>query len=100
MNIKVLAVLFAVILFAAPETYVDVKIDAAGQLQITTSEKKTITPKKNRDQVGFEMPAVAPDHNSVGWLALYPNANTSYPIPLELVIQFNGRTRSFRGVGL
>jgi hypothetical protein len=30
----------------------------------------------------------------VGWVALYPNCRTSYPIPLELVLLGSGRRRT------
>ena len=84
----------------APQSYKTVRVDQTGQLQISTNDGRTISPKKARDQVGFDMPAISPDSRRVGWLALYPNANTSYPIPLELVIYTNGRAQSFKGVGL
>jgi hypothetical protein len=34
---------------------------------------------------------VSPDHQTVGWIALFENCCTSYPIPVKLVIWANGR---------
>jgi len=98
MFVYVLLLLFSAQL--ASESYETVQVDQQGQLQIVTKDGKTITPRKARDQVGFDMPAISPDSKSVGWLALYPNASTSYPIPLELVIYTNGKARTYKGSGL
>lgn len=39
----------------------------------------------------------SPEGRAVGWLALYPNCCTSYPIPLALVVYSNGIKRSYTG---
>lgn len=85
---------------AAQATYRRVEVDQQGQLRIITSEGREIVPRKDKDQVGFDKPSISIDRRVVGWLALYPNCCTSYPIPLKLVILVNGRQRMFTGVGL
>jgi hypothetical protein len=57
-------------------------------------------PAKDSDQVAFSNAEISPDHRSVGWLRLYPNCCTSYPIPLALVVRTEGRDRVFEGRGL
>jgi hypothetical protein len=56
--------------------------------------------KKDPGQVAFDMVRISPDSRSVGWLALYPNGGTSYPIPRKLIIYSNARARIFTGTGL
>ena len=77
----------------ASEIYVSVRIDAQGQLHIVTANQRDITPARAPDQVGFDQPAISADGTTVGWLALYPNCCTSYPIPLALVIYRDGKVR-------
>lgn len=51
-------------------------------------------------QVGFDRPQVAPDGRHVGWLALFPNCCTSYPVPLTLaMLDTAGRLQVFHGPG-
>ena len=50
--------------------------------------------------MGFDKIEISPDGASVGWVALYPNCCTSYPIPLKLVIYSSGKLRTFTGLGL
>ena len=38
------------------------------------------------DQVEFDRPLVSPNGSYVGWLALFPNCCTSYPVPMMLVV--------------
>ncbi|MDP9324766.1 MAG: hypothetical protein M3P13_14105 [Acidobacteriota bacterium] len=85
---------------AGQETYRRADIDQDGQLHIVLAGGREITPLKDKDQVGFEKAAVSPDGRAVGWLALYPNCCTSYPIPLKMVIYMNGRHRELTGDGL
>jgi len=84
----------------AAETYTATGIDPSGQLYIMTKHHREITPKKEVDQVGFGRAGIAPDGRSVGWLALYSNPDTDYPIPLKLVVYDNGEQRAFKGTGL
>ena len=78
---------------SASEIYVGVSIDAQGQLHIATADRRDVTPARAVDQVGFDKPAISADGTTVGWLALYPNCCTSYPIPLALVIYRDGKVR-------
>lgn len=75
----------------ADGNYLSAEIDKAGQLQITTTDHRVIVAEKRQNQVGFSQPAISEDKTTIGWLALYPNCCTSYPIPLALVIFKAGR---------
>ena len=85
---------------AAEDTYRQADVDQQGRLHIITAAGREIVPPMDKDQVGFDNAAISVDRRAVGWLALYPNCCTSYPIPLKLVILVNGRRRTFTGVGL
>src|SRR5262249_21090826 len=90
---------------AAAERYVA----ATGQnqrLEIRTDAGKSNVPRL-RDggiavgrQVEFKDVVISPDRRTVGWLAMYSNCCTSYPIPLALVLYSDGKTREFTGTGL
>jgi hypothetical protein len=84
----------------ASDSYIAAAIDPSGQLYITTKRHREITPKKEGNQIGFARPEIAPDGRAVGWLALYSNPDTSYPIPLKLVVYDGGEQRAFKGSGL
>jgi hypothetical protein len=84
----------------APETYDTVLVDPSGDLHIVTRDGRQIAPSKDSDQVGFDQAAISPDRLAVGWLALFPNCCTSYPIPLKLVVYSSGRVYTFVGTGL
>ena len=45
--------------------------------------------------MGLDQVAVSSDHSAVGWLAVYPNCCTSYPIPLKLMVYSDGQLRTF-----
>ncbi|MGR8981636.1 MAG: hypothetical protein ACU84H_16310 [Gammaproteobacteria bacterium] len=98
--------LFAVVLLiSAPfsdanEAYVSATVDQSGQLRILTGEGREIAPAPEEGQAGFQRAATSSDRRSVGWLALYPNCCTSYPIPLKLFVHTGDKTRSFGGNGL
>lgn len=85
---------------AAAETYVQATVDKTGQLRIITNKRREIVPKKKADQVGFDQVAISPKGRTVGWVGLFPNCCTSYPIPLGLVTYSRGRMRMFTGSGL
>src|SRR5437868_13894411 len=72
-------------------------IDGAGELHIIMADGRAIVPRKKAEQVGFDQAAISADHRSIGWLALYPNCCTSYPIPLALVVLTEGKERMFDG---
>lgn len=84
----------------ALDLYLRASIDETGQLRIVTKDGREIVPKKEPDQVGFDQVMVSTDGLSVGWVALYPNCCTSYPIPLKLMIYSSGTLRTFTGRGL
>jgi len=84
----------------AAERYVRASVNQAGQLRIMTSDGRAIVLEKGPGQVGFDHIAVSQDGHSVGWLALYPNCRTSYPIPLKLVVYSGGQLLTFTGNGL
>lgn len=84
----------------AQTTYRRAEVDPAGHLRLTTGAGVTISPPLDSDQVGVSDPAVSPDSRSAGWLALYPNCCTTYPIPLTLIVRSAGRERRFSGTGL
>ena len=83
----------------AQTTYRRAVIDTSGQLRLTTSAGKSIVPPKDSGQVGFQSAIISDDRRSVGWLALYPNCCTTYPIPQKLVVRTPGRVRVFDGSG-
>jgi hypothetical protein len=84
----------------AADGYVRASVDEGGTLRILTSNGLTVVPAKESEQVGFDKVAISPDGRSVGWVALFPNCCTSYPIPLKLVIYSAGKQRTFTGIGL
>jgi hypothetical protein len=96
------AILLGFASFASPsgDPYVETVIDPNGQLHIFTKHKHEIAPKKDSDQTGFQNAQISPDGRAVGWLALFPNCCTSYPVALKLVVLVNGEQRTYTGNGL
>jgi hypothetical protein len=86
--------------FAATDTYVSTMIDSSGQLHITTKHKREIVPKMETDQAGFSDVKISPDMKAVGWLALFPDCCTSYPIAMKLVVLSSDQQHTFVGTGL
>jgi hypothetical protein len=84
----------------AADRYVRATVDEAGQLQIVTNDGRAIVLAKEPEQVGFDKIAISQHGRSVGWVALYPNSSTSYPIPLKLLVYSGGQLRTFTGIGL
>jgi hypothetical protein len=84
----------------ATDPYVRAAADSGGRLRIQRANGKPVVLAMDLEQVGFEEIAISGDGRSVGWLALYPNCCTSYPIPLKLVIYSQGRRRTFEVNGL
>jgi hypothetical protein len=68
------------------ETIQRAAVDSAGQLRVELSDTRVSVPAKDSDQVAFAQVAVSSDHRVVGWVNLYPNCCTSYPLPLKLVL--------------
>ncbi|MGH7731458.1 MAG: hypothetical protein ACRENJ_09440 [Candidatus Eiseniibacteriota bacterium] len=99
-----LLALAAALAWAAPGlaagAYVGATADTTGEIRIAAGKGRTIVVARDSGQVGSDRIAISEDGRSVGWLALYPNCCTSYPIPLRLRIHTRGRTREFTGVGL
>src|SRR5829696_4909953 len=71
---------------SAQRTYRRADIDSSGELRIVLSTNRVIRPSKDSNQVAFDQVTMSADHRIVGWVALYPNCCTSYPIPLRLVL--------------
>jgi len=93
----IVALLVPAFFCGAAETYGSAEIDQNGQLRIITGEGREIVPALDEEQTGFDRAAISSDRQTVGWLALYPNCCTSYPIPLKLVLYSGGRVRSLSG---
>jgi hypothetical protein len=89
------AAIVTVVVFAgcAGDTYRQPEQRAGGSVRLTTSRGHVVTIAPDSGQVGTEQFAVAPGNRMVGWLALYPNCCTSYPIPLQLVLVPIGHRR-------
>jgi hypothetical protein len=85
---------------SAQQGYRRADIDTLGQLRIITVSGRQIDPRKDSDQVAFDQVAISADHRSVGWVALYSNCCTSYPIPLKLIVLTDGTTLTLAGNGL
>jgi hypothetical protein len=82
------------------EVYIQASVDKNGQLHIKTSNSRNIFIQKDSAQVGFDDIVISDDGQNIGWLALYNNVATSYPIPLELKIYASGKIHKFTGIGL
>src|SRR5262249_28866542 len=65
----------------------------------TSSGREIVIPKEP-DQVEFDQVAISRDGRAVGWLALYPNCCTSYPIPLKLFVRTGDTVHAFSGTGV
>jgi len=75
---------------SSAQTFHRTIVDSMGQLRLELANQ-IIQQPKDSGQVAFEQVALSPDRRIVGWVALYPNCCTSYPIPLRLVLrQANG----------
>jgi hypothetical protein len=85
---------------SAATRYRSATTDSTGSVTITTVEGRIHVVPPSKGQVEVDDIAVAPSGGAVGWLAYYPNAATSYPIPLELVVYVEGKVRRFRGIEL
>ena len=73
-------------------------IENGARLEIRDRSGSTWPAPKQDDQVGFQSPKIAPGSRYAGWLALFPNCCTSYPIPLALIIlDSQGQLHEFKG---
>jgi hypothetical protein len=78
----------------AADIYAKVVVDPGGQLQITTKDGRTISLKKESEQVGYGDPVISEDGQAVGWTGLY-KYGTSYPVPWDLVVYSAGKMHHF-----
>jgi hypothetical protein len=102
--VSLLSLLFlAFLLGNGSDRYLSAVINVDGSVTVTTEDGRDITPTrlapyaKDIENVGASRAAVSSDHESVGWLALFENCCTSYPLPLKLVILHGGRLKSYEG---
>ena len=84
----------------AQQIYRRADVDSTDQLRIVLSDGRTIRPPKDSDQVAFGQVAISPDRRTVGWVALFRNSDTTYPIPLTLVLLTAGAERTVVSNGL
>ena len=103
---------FSVLVFSlecfSEDLYVKAEVGTDSNLHIFTESGKQIVIKREnykengdeRVQESFEKIKLSNDRRSVGWLSMYKNCCTSYPIPLSLNIYTNKRVYSFAGIGL
>lgn len=82
---------------AAQAVYRRATIDRAGQLQLILADGRALAVPPNADQTGVAQAAVAPDRRSVGWVALYSDGTTDFP--LALVVRTRQTTHTFTGDG-
>lgn len=101
------ALLVAFSSIAGPLLYVSAELRSDGSLMITTSDGAVHAAPQDvghsrdeENQVGFAKAMISEDKTIIGWLSLYHNCCTSYPIPQELVLQSNGIVVRSRGNGL
>lgn len=81
------ALLLAFVSGGAWARYVATELaDDGTHLVITVDDGSQFSAPMFGEQVGFEDPRISSNGKYVGWLALYPNCCTSYPIPLGLVV--------------
>ena len=76
------------------DIYVNVVVDPGVQLQITTKDGRTISLKKDKEQVGYGDPVISEDGKAVGWTGLY-KYSTSYPVPWDLIVYSSGKMQHF-----
>ena len=106
-TVALMPLLVSIAAHASPqERYVSATVDKDGALRIVTATAKVIVPDAEPErefvgkQVGYDDIQISADGQAVGWVALFPNCCTSYPIPLALVVFSSGVKRSYAGAGL
>ncbi|HYL34698.1 MAG TPA: hypothetical protein VEV17_02160 [Bryobacteraceae bacterium] len=70
-----------------------------GSAHLTDASGHELVVPKEQDQVDISQAAIAKDQQSVGWLAEFPNPDSTYAIPLILIVYRAGKIRRF-GDGL
>jgi hypothetical protein len=104
--IGVFGLLLVAVAAGARERYAAAVVQPDGRLRLTTTQgamrwAPLDTQHQEQPQAAFEQARIAPDHATVGWLALYPSCCQSYPIPLELTLFRDGHVlRSMTGAGM
>ncbi len=95
---------FAGLAAASPSTAADIYVrataDTNGVLRIERARGPAIVVPPDSGQVGADAIGISKECGCVGWVALYPNCCTSYPVALALRVYANGRARTFDGDGL
>lgn len=89
-----LAVLALLITAAADATaqFVTATIVEDGKaLEYQEGSRSTAQAPLIKDQVGFSAPKVSTNGKKLGWLAEYAGSNTSYAVPLRLVVMDQSR---------
>ena len=70
----------------------------ARTLEYQVANGRTSQAPMVKGQVEFASPKIGPAGAAIGWLAEFPGSNTSYPIPLQLVVMDqNNRIHTFSG---
>ena len=97
------SLLLVLLLGAGADRYQSVAINADGSVNVSTEDGRRIKPPllapyaNDGKNVGAEKAVVSSDRESVGWLALFENCCTSYPLPLKLVILHDGQLHLLEG---
>jgi len=74
-----------------PIRYAGIDSTSGSQPRIISANGRAVVLQPREGQVGFGQFRIASDRQSAGWVALYSNCCTTYPIPKKLVILRNGR---------
>ncbi len=83
---------------AAAERFTAAAVSADGQHLSLQIGSRTVEAVRLDGQVGFESAKVSEDGRHAGWLALFGNCCTSYPVPMALVVMgATGRRHTFEG---
>ena len=95
-----LVLAFPVVVFAAGFRSTELSDDQRN-LIITESDGARFDAPKFPEQAEYSHPRISANGRYVGWLALFPNCCTSYPIPLKLVVLDDSRQlHTFEGIRL
>lgn len=90
--------LFPLVAGAADFVSVELSNDRT-RLVIASASGEQFAAPMLPEQVEFDQPRISADGRRVGWLALFPNCCTSYPIPLKLVVLDEARRlHTFEGI--
>jgi len=72
-------------------------IGSGRRVHLVLAGGREIVPAADAEQVDVESLLVSQDGTAAGWLAVYPNPGTSYPIPLKLMVWSHRRLRAYTG---